>query len=125
MGLFLLGAASIHVRPARLPWPRSPTPRIKAAGPPGHTACHSVRCANASTASRRSRQIVSAASFAQASERCSGAAGRKARLPCPRKVRLLIGQPRRYTALKRGKEAAETICRDLREAVLALAQRNE
>ena len=45
--------------------------------------------------------------------------------PRPRKVRLLIGQPRRYTALKRGKEAAEVICRDLREAVLALAQRNE
>jgi 1-acyl-sn-glycerol-3-phosphate acyltransferase len=46
------------------------------------------------------------------------------RFPRPRKVRLLIGQPRRYASLKRGKEAAETICRDLREAVLALAQQH-
>jgi 1-acyl-sn-glycerol-3-phosphate acyltransferase len=45
--------------------------------------------------------------------------------PRPRKVRLLIGQPRRYADLRRGKEAAEAICRDLREAVLALAQQNE
>jgi 1-acyl-sn-glycerol-3-phosphate acyltransferase len=45
--------------------------------------------------------------------------------PRPRKVRLLIGQPRRYTALKRGKEASEAICRDLREAVLALAQQGK
>jgi 1-acyl-sn-glycerol-3-phosphate acyltransferase len=45
------------------------------------------------------------------------------RFPRPRKVRLLIGKPRRYTALKPGKETAEAICRDLREAVLALAQR--
>jgi 1-acyl-sn-glycerol-3-phosphate acyltransferase len=48
-----------------------------------------------------------------------------ARFPRPRKVRLLIGQPRSYATLSRGKEAAEVICRDLREAVLALAQRNE
>jgi 1-acyl-sn-glycerol-3-phosphate acyltransferase len=54
-----------------------------------------------------------------------GAWPKGARFPRPRKVRLLIGQPRRYTALKRGKEAAEAICRDLREAVLALARRNE
>jgi len=46
------------------------------------------------------------------------------RFPRPPKVRLLIGQPRRYTGLKRGKETAETICRDLRQAVLALSQRN-
>jgi 1-acyl-sn-glycerol-3-phosphate acyltransferase len=45
--------------------------------------------------------------------------------PRPRKVRLLIGQPRHYASLKRGKEAAEAICRDLREAVLALSQQNE
>jgi 1-acyl-sn-glycerol-3-phosphate acyltransferase len=46
-----------------------------------------------------------------------------AAFPRPRKVRLLIGQPRRYTGLKRGKETAQTICHDLREAVLALAAR--
>jgi hypothetical protein len=40
-------------------------------------------------------------------------------------MRLLIGEPRRSTHLKRGKEAAKAICRDLREAVLALADRNE
>ncbi len=45
--------------------------------------------------------------------------------PRPRKVRLLIGQPRCYAALKRGKDAAEAICRDLREAVLKLARLNE
>jgi 1-acyl-sn-glycerol-3-phosphate acyltransferase/long-chain acyl-CoA synthetase len=45
--------------------------------------------------------------------------------PRPRKLRLLIGQPRNYSNLKRGKETAEVICSDLREAVLALAQRNE
>jgi 1-acyl-sn-glycerol-3-phosphate acyltransferase len=46
-------------------------------------------------------------------------------LPRPRKVRLLIGQPRRFATLKRGKEAAETICRDLRNAVVALAEGKE
>jgi 1-acyl-sn-glycerol-3-phosphate acyltransferase len=43
-----------------------------------------------------------------------------AALPRPHKVRLVIGQPRRYTDLHRGKEAAQIICQDLREAVLAL-----
>ena len=42
-------------------------------------------------------------------------------IPRPRKVRLLIGQPRSYATFKRGKEASEAICRDLRDAVLALA----
>ena len=45
-----------------------------------------------------------------------------ASIPRPRKLRLIIGQPRRYTDLRRGKEASETICRDLRDAVLALAE---
>jgi 1-acyl-sn-glycerol-3-phosphate acyltransferase len=44
-----------------------------------------------------------------------------AAIPRPYKLRLMIGQPRRYTALRRGKETAETICRDLRDAVLELA----
>ena len=44
-----------------------------------------------------------------------------ASLPRPRKVRLTIGPPRRYTDLKRGKKTAEIICHDLREAVLDLA----
>jgi 1-acyl-sn-glycerol-3-phosphate acyltransferase len=43
------------------------------------------------------------------------------RLPRPRKVRLIIGQSRSYAELKRGKEAAQTICQELRDAVLALA----
>jgi 1-acyl-sn-glycerol-3-phosphate acyltransferase len=43
-------------------------------------------------------------------------------MPRPRKLHLTIGQPRRYTDLRRGKEAAETICHDLREAVLALSK---
>ncbi len=46
-----------------------------------------------------------------------------AALPRPSKVRLVIGQPRRYSGLRRGKESAQTICHDLREAVLALAER--
>ena len=46
---------------------------------------------------------------------------RELTLPRPRKVRLVIGHPRRYTAPERGKESAEVICQDLREAVLALA----
>jgi 1-acyl-sn-glycerol-3-phosphate acyltransferase len=45
-----------------------------------------------------------------------------AALPRPRKLRLVIGQPRRYTELHRGKESAQIICQDLREAVLALAK---
>ncbi len=44
-----------------------------------------------------------------------------AALPRPRRVRLVIGQPRCFTELRRGKETAQTICQDLREAVLALA----
>lgn len=40
--------------------------------------------------------------------------------PRPRKVRLVIGTPRQYSHLKRGKEAALSICHDLRDAVLAL-----
>jgi hypothetical protein len=42
-------------------------------------------------------------------------------IPRPYKFRLIIGQPRRYTGLRRGKEAAQTICRDLRDAVIELA----
>jgi 1-acyl-sn-glycerol-3-phosphate acyltransferase len=44
-------------------------------------------------------------------------------IPRPRKLRLIIGQPRRYADLRRGKDAAETICRELRDAVLALAEK--
>lgn len=44
--------------------------------------------------------------------------------PRPRKVRLVIGTPRHYSHLKRGKEAAQSICRDLRDAVLALKNQN-
>lgn len=40
--------------------------------------------------------------------------------PRPRKVRLVIGTPRQYSHLKRGKEAVQSICQDLRDAVLAL-----
>jgi 1-acyl-sn-glycerol-3-phosphate acyltransferase len=43
------------------------------------------------------------------------------RFPRPRDVRLVIGEPRRYSHLKRGKEAAVQICQDLRDAVVALA----
>jgi 1-acyl-sn-glycerol-3-phosphate acyltransferase len=43
-------------------------------------------------------------------------------LPRPRRVRLCIGQPVNYAHLRRGKEAVQTICRDLREAVVALAR---
>ncbi len=42
-------------------------------------------------------------------------------LPRPRKVRLIIGAPLRFADLKRGKEAAQTICRELCDAVQALA----
>jgi len=47
-----------------------------------------------------------------------------ARCPRPRKVRLIIGQPRSYATLRRGREAGEAICRDLRDAVAALAERD-
>jgi len=45
------------------------------------------------------------------------------RCPRPRRVRLVIGEPRRYSHLKRGKKAAVHICQDLRDAVVALAPR--
>ena len=41
--------------------------------------------------------------------------------PRPRRVRLVIGQPRTYEHLGRGKDSALEISRDLREAILALA----
>jgi 1-acyl-sn-glycerol-3-phosphate acyltransferase len=41
-------------------------------------------------------------------------------IPRPRKVRLIIGPPRSYGHLKRGKETALHICQDLREAIAAL-----
>ncbi|MCX7424779.1 MAG: lysophospholipid acyltransferase family protein [Planctomycetia bacterium] len=44
------------------------------------------------------------------------------RFPRPRRVRLLIGEPRRYAELKRGKEAALAICHDLRDAIVALGE---
>jgi 1-acyl-sn-glycerol-3-phosphate acyltransferase len=40
--------------------------------------------------------------------------------PRPRSVRLAIGPPRNYSHLKRGKEAAQQISRDLKEAILQL-----
>jgi 1-acyl-sn-glycerol-3-phosphate acyltransferase len=40
--------------------------------------------------------------------------------PRPRSARLAIGAPRNYGHLKRGKEAAQEISRDLREAILFL-----
>jgi 1-acyl-sn-glycerol-3-phosphate acyltransferase len=43
--------------------------------------------------------------------------------PRPRPVRLTIGRPRVYAHLPPGKESAVEICRDLRAAVLALADR--
>jgi 1-acyl-sn-glycerol-3-phosphate acyltransferase len=44
-------------------------------------------------------------------------------LPRPRKVRLVIGEPRCYSDLHRGKESAQVMCQDLREAVLSLSKR--
>lgn len=38
-------------------------------------------------------------------------------IPCPRKLKLRIGQPRNYSTLPTGKESAEHICTDLPEAV--------
>jgi 1-acyl-sn-glycerol-3-phosphate acyltransferase len=43
-------------------------------------------------------------------------------LPRPRKVRLVIGRPRSFGEVKRGKESALRICQDLRGAVLALGR---
>jgi 1-acyl-sn-glycerol-3-phosphate acyltransferase len=40
--------------------------------------------------------------------------------PRPRRVRLVIGKPRAYEHLGRGKDSAIEISRDLREAILAL-----
>ena len=42
--------------------------------------------------------------------------------PRPRRVRLAIGEPRKYSQLKRGKEAALHISRDLQEAILKLKE---
>lgn len=41
--------------------------------------------------------------------------------PRPRRVRLVIGKPRTYERLGRGKDSAIEISRDLREAILSLA----
>jgi 1-acyl-sn-glycerol-3-phosphate acyltransferase len=41
--------------------------------------------------------------------------------PRPRRVRLVIGKPRTYEHLGRGKEAAVEISRDLRDAIVSLA----
>lgn len=46
------------------------------------------------------------------------------RLPRPGRLRLIIGAPRNYVALKPGKESALHICQDLREAVLELGAVN-
>ncbi len=46
-------------------------------------------------------------------------------LPRPRKIRLRIGPPRRYSHMDRGKDSALRIGADLREAVLALAHSTE
>jgi 1-acyl-sn-glycerol-3-phosphate acyltransferase len=43
------------------------------------------------------------------------------RFPRPYRVRLVIGQPRRYSHLKRGKDAAVQICQDLRDAIVAIS----
>lgn len=43
------------------------------------------------------------------------------RLPRPRRVTVRLGRPRTYASCKRGKQSAEAIARDLRDAVLALA----
>jgi 1-acyl-sn-glycerol-3-phosphate acyltransferase len=40
--------------------------------------------------------------------------------PRPRRVRLVIGEPRRYSHMKRSKEAAVHICQDLHNAILTL-----
>jgi 1-acyl-sn-glycerol-3-phosphate acyltransferase len=42
------------------------------------------------------------------------------RIPRPRRIRLLIGEPRNYARLPAGKESADHIARDLREAVARL-----
>jgi 1-acyl-sn-glycerol-3-phosphate acyltransferase len=42
------------------------------------------------------------------------------KIPRPRQVRLAIGKPRSYSHLKRGKEAAQEISRDLQEAIFQL-----
>jgi 1-acyl-sn-glycerol-3-phosphate acyltransferase len=45
---------------------------------------------------------------------------RARRLPRPRPIRLVIGEPTSYAALPAGKVSAEWICEDLRKRVLAL-----
>ena len=45
------------------------------------------------------------------------------RFPRPHRVRLVIGESRRYSHLKRGKNAAVQICQDLRDAIVALTAR--
>jgi 1-acyl-sn-glycerol-3-phosphate acyltransferase len=46
-------------------------------------------------------------------------------IPRPRKLFLRIGQPRNYSSLTPGKEAAEQICADLQNAVADLGQANQ
>jgi len=41
-------------------------------------------------------------------------------LPRPGRLRLIIGAPRTYAALKPGKDSALHICQDLRDAVVEL-----
>jgi 1-acyl-sn-glycerol-3-phosphate acyltransferase len=45
--------------------------------------------------------------------------------PRPRRLRLTIGTPRIYAHLPSTRESARTICRELREAVVALGQEHE
>ena len=46
-------------------------------------------------------------------------------IPRPRKLILRIGQPRNYSTLTIGKEAAESVCTDLQKAVADLGQTKE
>jgi 1-acyl-sn-glycerol-3-phosphate acyltransferase len=41
--------------------------------------------------------------------------------PRPRRVRLVIGEPHRYSNMKHSKETAVSICQDLRNAILSLS----
>ena len=129
-------AAIRRQRPAvRPPDQRSPEPEPLQGGAGESGQCPADLSRRHAEHDRRDRRVSAGHRAAVGRKRSAGGAVLPGRdisglaegrwLPRPRKVRLLIGQPRRYTDLKRGKEAAEAICRDLREAVLALAQRNE
>ena len=51
---------------------------------------------------------------------CAAAFPKGARLPRPRKLRLILGPPRRFPASARSPEAMASICRELSEAVARL-----